>query len=147
MDNITHDELVKAGIDWFKNDLKSKIVLSESRGFGGEIPDVIAWKSGFSFLIECKNSRSDFLADKKKHFRVNPYIGMGNYRLLLCPIGLIHSDELPKGWGLLYFDGKKTERIVCWKGNIFSIDEKVKCFDANYRSEVRLLSSYIRRNL
>ena len=147
MDNITHDELVKAGIDWFKNDLKSKIVLSESRGFGGEIPDVIAWKSGFSFLIECKNSRSDFLADQKKYFRIFPDQGMGHYRLFLCQKDLIKPEELPNGWGLLYFDGKKISRIVCWKGNIFSISEQLKQFEPDYKQEVRLLSSYIRRNL
>lgn len=143
--NITHDKLVKAGINWFKKDLRTNVVLSESRGFGGEIPDIIAWKSGFSFLIECKISKADFLEDQKKHFRIYPDRGMGHYRLFLCPIGLIKPEELPNGWGLLYFDGKKVNRVICWKGNIFSISEQLKQFRPDYQSEVRLLSSYIRR--
>ena len=146
MDSITHDELVQAGINWFKKDLKSKVVLSESRGFGGEIPDVIAWKSGFSFVIECKTSRADFLADRKKPHRI--IRGMGHYRLFICPTDLIKPEELPNGWGLLYFDGKKVNRIVCWKGNIFSIVKCMNQFEPDYQQEVRLLSSYIsRRNL
>ena len=142
---MTHDDLVKAGINWFKKDLKTNVILSESRGFGGEIPDVIAWKSGFSFLIECKSTRSDFLADKKKSFRHSG--GMGHYRLFLCPVGLIKPEELPKGWGLLYFDGKKVTRVVCWKGNIFSIVKNMNQFEPDFQHEVELLSSHIRRKI
>ena len=134
---MTHDQLIQAGINWFKNDLKSRVVLSEAKGFGGEIPDVIAWKSGFSFLIECKTSRADFLADKKKICRMHQ--GVGHYRLFLCPTGMIKPEELPCGWGLLYFDGKKIERVVCWKGNIFSIVKCMRQFEPDYRHEVELL--------
>ncbi len=141
--NITHDELINAGIDWFKKDLKTNVILSESRGFGGEIPDIIAWKSGFSFLIECKSTRSDFLADKNKLFRYSG--GVGHYRLFLCPTGLIKRVELPIGWGLLYFDGKKVSRVVCWQGNIFTIAKCMRQFEPDFEQEVRLLSSYIRR--
>ena len=141
--DITHDDLIKAGVNWFKKDLKSKVILSESRGFGGEIPDIIAWKSGYSFLIECKASRSDFLADKKKSFRQSG--GMGHYRLYLCPTGLIKPEELPIGWGLLYFDGKKVNRVVCWEGNIFSVVKCINQFKPDYKNEVRLLSSFVRR--
>jgi len=142
--NITHADLIEAGINWFKNDLKSKVILSESRGFGGEIPDVMAWKSGYSFLIECKTSRADFLADKKKTFRKTE--GMGHYRLFLCPTGLIKPEELSKGWGLLYFDGKKIERVVCWKGNIFSIVKCMNQFEPDFQNEVQLLSLHIGRD-
>lgn len=147
MDNITHDELVQAGANWFKKDLKSKVIVSESYGFGGEIPDVIAWKSGYSFLIECKASRSDFLADKKKFYRLNSEYAMGHLRLFLCPTGLIQPEELPDKWGLLYFDGKKVKRVVCWKGNIVDSWGHDHFFTPNHQNEVHLLSSYIRRNL
>ena len=140
---ITHNELIEAGINWFKKDLKSNVILSESRGFGGEIPDIIAWKSGFSFLIECKISRADFLADRKKPHRI--INGMGHYRLFLCPTGLIKPEELPTGWGLLYFDGKKVDRVVCWKGNIFSIVKCMNQFEPDYRKEVQMLSLHIGR--
>ena len=145
MSRISHDELIQAGINWFKKDLKTTVILSESKGFGGETPDIMAWKSGFSFLIECKNSRSDFLADQKKHFRIYPDKGMGHYRLFLCQTDLIKPEELPNGWGLLYFDGEKVNRVVCWKGNIFSIVKCMNQFEPDYQNEVRLLSSCMRR--
>ena len=145
----THDDLIKAGERWLKKSNGARIVLSELRAAKrqGEIPDIIGFKSGFSILIECKTSRSDFLADKKKHFRINPYIAMGNYRLFLCPDDLIKPEELPDGWGLLYYspDRKNLKRVVCWKGNIIGYSGGLKCFDANYRSEVAMLVSFIAR--
>lgn len=144
---ITHDELVKAGAKWLKKSNGSRIVLTEMVTSNLEIPDIIGFKSGFSILIECKTSRSDFLVDKKKSFRIYPEDGMGNYRLFLCPDNLIKPDELPEGWGLLYYspDRKELKRVVCWKGNIVGFTGGLKCFDANYRSEVAMLVSYIAR--
>lgn len=67
----------------------------------GEQPDALGFRSGVSVLIECKTSRPDFLADKKKKFRVDPAMGMGDWRFFLTPKGLISVSELPEGWGLL----------------------------------------------
>ncbi len=149
MDNITHDELVRAGIKWLLKTIGARFALSELRASttSGEIPDIIGFKSGYSVLIECKTSRSDFLIDKKKHFRQYPDMGMGNYRLFLCPAGLIKPEELPNGWGLLYYNSneKYLKRIICWKGNIVCSTEQLKCFSADYRSEVSMLVSYIAR--
>ena len=75
--------------------------------YTGECPDVIGWRDGHSILIECKVSRSDYLADRKKKFRAKPEMGMGDARLFLAPPGVIRPDELPQGWGLLVAeDGK-----------------------------------------
>ena len=144
---ITHDELVIAGEKWLKRSIGVRFTLSELVTAAGEIPDIIGWKSGFSILIECKTSRADFLTDKKKFFRRYPYEGMGTYRLYLCPTGLIHSDELPKGWGLLYYDPDKKylDRIVCFKRNIISDSGRFKAFIPNYKNEVALLVSHIAR--
>lgn len=73
----------------------------------GEKPDVIAWRSGVSILIECKTSRQDFLADRKKSVRLNPLIGVGDWRFMFCPVGLVSASELPEGWGLVEMDGQK----------------------------------------
>jgi hypothetical protein len=95
-----------------------------SRRSNREIPDAIGWlRSGVSLLIECKASRGDFLSDAVKPSRRSGKVGvpgspaptapepeikpprktegLGAYRFYLTPSGLLRSDELPEGWGLL----------------------------------------------
>lgn len=99
-----------------------------------ETPDVFGWNYWTSVLIEVKVSRSDFLADRKKIFRVIPDDGIGEYRYYCCPYGLIKSDELPLCWGLLYeVDGK----IVVIK--------EAERQPANHRAELTICTSIIRR--
>lgn len=99
-----------------------------------ETPDVFGWNYWTSVLIEVKMSRSDFLADKKKPFRILPDDGIGEHRYYCCPDGLIKSDELPEKWGLIYeVDGrleviKNAERQV-----------------ANHRAEITICTSIMRR--
>jgi len=67
MNKITHDELVSIAVKW---------LYSQGCGFAvgervcvastGEIPDAIGFRSNCSILIECKTSRADFKADRKK---------------------------------------------------------------------------------
>lgn len=97
----THRELcVRAG-KW----LLSKnyyTVLVERQTFQEEIPDAIGWASlGHSAVVECKTSRSDFLADLKKKHR-NSLDSFGSKRYYYCPDGVIEVDDLPDGWGLVY---------------------------------------------
>lgn len=71
---------------------------------GGWMPervDALLFCSGYSYLIETKISRSDFLADAKKPFRQDATQGVGDYRYYACPEGLIKPDELPEKWGLI----------------------------------------------
>ncbi|AFE86388.1 hypothetical protein FDH27_gp061 [Vibrio phage SSP002] len=77
----------------------------------GEQPDAMGWNASVSIVIEVKTSRSDFLADKNKKFRANPRLGMGDWRFYLCPKGLISKDEVPEGWGLLYYHEGKIRRV------------------------------------
>lgn len=108
-----HAQLVARAVDWLRRRYKCGIVLSEQSCATGEIPDVIAWK-GFckSVLVECKVSRSDFLADAAKPFRVNPQEGMGSQRFYLAPAGTINANELPKHWGLLELHGRDIRVAV-----------------------------------
>ncbi len=77
------------------------------------MPDVIGWKNSCrSVLIECKISRSDFLADREKPFRKNPENGMGCERFYLAPHGMIKKDELPRSWGLLEYKGREINMVV-----------------------------------
>jgi hypothetical protein len=67
-----------------------------------EFPDAIGWRSYESYLVECKVSRADFLADLKKPHRVNPDWGMGDRRYYMTPPELVQPDEVPDLWGLLW---------------------------------------------
>lgn len=82
----------------------------------GEVPDAIGFRNGVSCLIEVKVSRSDFLADKKKHFRQSDK-GMGDWRFYLSPPDIINSEDLPKGWGLLHYTKKGISKVYGWPPN------------------------------
>lgn len=107
---MTHDELVARGARWLRTQ-GCNLVLREFTAYTryGEIPDVLAWRAGTSVLLEAKASRADFLADRKKPFRVTPEHGMGDWRLYIAPAGMISADELPPGWGLLAVKGRTIE--------------------------------------
>lgn len=72
-----------------------------------EQPDVIGWQSCESVLVEVKVSRADFMRDKKKNHRVWTE-GIGNFRWYAAPVGMLKPDEIPEGWGLLEWDGKRV---------------------------------------
>ncbi len=81
-----------------------------SGGFMPERVDAILFRSGASFLIETKISRSDFKADFKKDFRKEG--GVGKYRYYACPEGLIRPEELPEKWGLIYVRPKNQRALM-----------------------------------
>ena len=101
----------------------------------GESPDAFGWGGSSTQLIEVKISRQDFLSDKKKHWRNQPWYGLGRYRSYLCPIDLIKPEELPENWGLLYIDKN---------GNITEI-VKAEQQECNHIEEVNLITSILRR--
>lgn len=108
----------------------------------GEQPDAIGWRSGVSILVECKTSRSDFLADAKKSFRKTPEWGMGDWRVYMCPPDLIYPSELPEGWGLVYVTEKRFRKIHGLpKSNIWSYPP----FSGSKKQENIMLLSALRR--
>jgi hypothetical protein len=119
---ITHDDLIKVGAKWLKNQHSSGsdynspthfrhsgcgVILTEFVSFEQSIPDVIGFNNHCSIVIECKISHTDYLADLKKphRFHLNPK-QCGNYRYYLTLPQIISPDEVENGWGLLYYDGK-----------------------------------------
>lgn len=148
-DKKTHNELCKQGKRWLEKTIGARLAISEMVCLNkfGEIPDVIGWKSGYSILIECKTSKSDFRADFKKTFRQIPEQGMGTFRIYLCPDNIIKPEDLPVGWGLLYYhpERKNLKRIVCFSGNILMPAGNMDYFKANFESEKNLLLSFISR--
>lgn len=98
---LTHAELVQRGANWFRNNQRYPIVLTEYACDTSEIPDVIGFSTRNTGLIECKISLTDFRSDKKKKHRIDRH-SMGNFRYYLCPNKLIPLIEVPDDWGLLY---------------------------------------------
>lgn len=108
-----HAELVKAALKWLTGTAGCAFAVGEVVAWTGEIPDAIGFKSNRSIVVECKTSRADFIADRKKPFREKPEFGMGDHRYFLCPDGVIKPDDELNGWGLLYLKNGKVKRIVC----------------------------------
>ena len=103
-----HAQLVARAVAWLRK-YGCGIVLSEQYCASGEVPDVIGWKAFCqSVLVECKISRSDFLADAHKPFRMKPEEGLGCKRFYMAPAGIIAPEELPKHWGLLECKGREV---------------------------------------
>lgn len=79
-----------------------------------EMPDVYGFdKRGETVVLEIKTSRSDFLADKRKEFRANPDLGMGDFRYYMCPKGVITEEDLAgTKWGLIYVSPKGICKVI-----------------------------------
>ncbi|PWI34873.1 adenylosuccinate synthase [Vibrio albus] len=118
----THADLCKKAVGWLKRSYSAggcgcPNAFSEvqSGSNGGEIVDAIGIKTAEgteTIVVEVKVSRSDFLADRKKPFRVEPEKGMGNYRYYMCPEGLISVDDLPPKWGLLHVGSRGKVTVL-----------------------------------
>ena len=99
MKNFTHRELVEIGYKWVIK--KCGFAFKELTVAHDEIPDVLGFNSNGSFLLEAKVSRADFLADRKKSFRIFSEKGIGDWRFFIVPKGMVKIEELPKNWGLI----------------------------------------------
>ena len=103
-----------------------------------ENPDVWGYDGCYSAVIEVKTSHSDYLSDKKKWCRSKEAeeVGLqaGTFRWYLCPEGVIKAEEVPDGWGLLYWNGSKIEHI---KG--------APRHENTSRADLLILSSILRR--
>jgi hypothetical protein len=134
---MTHAKLVLAAVRWLRR-YRCGVVLSEQACISGEMPDAIGWKRAcHSVLVECKVSRSDFIADRAKSFRQKPDTGVGCERYYLAQQGLIRTEELPTGWGLLEICGREIERVKCSAKNLRSA--------VGFENEMNLLLASLRR--
>lgn len=136
---MTHAELVERAVRWLRNSQGCHAVIHELVTSAGEIADALGWKShGCSILIECKTSRADFYADRKKPSRTIPELSIGTERYYLTPPGLLHPEDLPEGWGLLEVRGKTIRTVIKAVENGHLADDGV-------RREIQILLSLIRR--
>ena len=134
---MTHAQLVEKAVRWLRN-YRCGVVLSEQACVSGEMPDAIGWKRAcHSVLVECKVTRSDFLADRAKAFRLKREQGVGCERFYLVPAGLVRHEALPPGWGLLEHNRGRIEMIEASAKNLRST--------TGFRYEMNLLLASLRR--
>lgn len=122
---MTHQDLCRLAVKWLKNKGKCHVAVSEI-STGVEIPDAIGYtknklKTSRSLsmsdtmhictMVEAKISRSDYLQDAKKPYRVKPETGVGTLRYYICPQGLILPEEIPECWGLLWVNARGHVRL------------------------------------
>lgn len=139
---LTHKDLVKKGAAWLRNSKNCTVVFSELSTINTETPDCIGFHSsgGRSVLIECKASRSDFLADKKKSFRRNAFMGMGDIRYFMAPTGMLKSEEIPEPWGLIEVRETSNHGV---RAKV--VKEAANVEEVNKSAEVTMLVSVLRR--
>jgi hypothetical protein len=134
---MTHAQLVEKAERWLRS-YRCGVVLSEQACASGEMPDAIGWKRAcHSVLVECKVTRSDFLADRAKPFRLKPDQGVGCERFYLVATGLVRREELPQGWGLLELCRGRIETTHASAKNLRSA--------TGFRYEMNLLLASLRR--
>lgn len=132
---MTHAELVLRAVRWLRSFHRCPIVYAEIVTGAPETPDVIGWWLGFSRVVECKVSRADFLADRRKPHASHPESGMGGQRWYLVPAGLVSADETPEWCGLAYAHPRRIEVVR-------EAPERERW---NARHEAQILMSAIRR--
>jgi len=97
---ITHEQLVKRAKKWLEkahgNKFACGVVLTECTCWLPEIPDVIGFNADRSILIECKVSRADFKADKKKSCRQH-IKQLGNLRYYLTLPHVACPEDIENG--------------------------------------------------
>lgn len=128
---------------YLKFSLNCKVVFRERVASTSENPDAIGFiGGGFSTLIECKASRSDFAADKKKYFRRDQTHGMGYERYFMAPVGLLKPAEILNGWGLLevYDMPPRFQTRPVAKAK-----DSERFYERNLQAELSYLTSAIRR--
>lgn len=131
---MTHNAMCRRMAAWVQNNQGYSVVVTELATRISETPDVIGFSGSASILIECKVSRSDFLADAKKLFRIYGEKGMGDLRYFAAPRGIINVPDLPEGWGLLEVSDRQVRKIL---------DAAPQ--SANKPNEVAFLVSVLRR--
>ena len=141
---MTHDELIRLGRDWLIKPYCAMadyghsgcgVVITEIKTATPEQPDVIGFSGHKSIVIECKASRSDFLADLYKPFRIFPAAGVGEQRWYLAPPGVITVNDIKPEWGLLEVKNGKTVTVI----------KKAELQKHNQDAEILMLISLLRR--
>lgn len=137
---MRHSELVTRAVAWLKSKGCRVVLHDPFRTPLSEQPDAIGWRDGLSILVEAKTSLSDFRVDAGKPWRLDPLKGVGDWRFFIAPAGLLSSDMLPEGWGLIECDEKRSRLVHGGpRGNVWW--HNVPFLGCNKRAETRMLLS------
>ena len=145
---LTHHELCQIAYKFLKRNgfkvcFHDRFVAVTSTG---EQPDAMGFRNSASCLIEAKCSRADLLADRKKRFRKNPSLGMGDWRFFISEPGIISVEDLPPGWGLLHVVNGRVRKVHGWpRGNCCWGNPDDKPFTGNKQVECDYMLSALRR--
>lgn len=142
--DLTHAKLVNLAAKWLhtRRVKRCGVVVAEIMSASVEQPDAIGWYCGFSTVVECKMSRSDFLADREKSHRKMGRT-LGTYRYYLAPKGLLKPDDVATD-GLLeaYWDTTfKRFMVNCVK----QAEQRFDISESALRDEICILTSAVRR--
>ena len=137
-ERLRHPYLCDRAVTWLLGRGACAVALREPWAPSGEMPDAIGWNgNAHSTVIECKATRSDFLADSKKWFRKMPSMGIGQLRYYMAPPGLIAINELPAGWGLLVVHARQiriASKAEHRAGDYYGNAERLLMFNALRRA-------------
>ena len=145
---LTHHELCQIAYKFLKRNgfkvcFHDRFIAVTSTG---EQPDAMGFRNSASCLIEAKCSRADLLADRKKRFRKNPSLGMGDWRFFISEPGIISIEDLPPGWGLLHVVNGRVRKVHGWpRGNCCWGNPDDKPFTGNKQVECDYMLSALRR--
>jgi hypothetical protein len=145
---LTHSDLVRAAVKWLSGSRRCGIVFAELSAACRHpiIPDAIGWSGEWSILVECKVSRSDFLADRSKAIHALPDSYPGQERWYLAPAGLLTLADMPDGWHLAEVRGNRVHAVSEMWGNKPVLPDSFHMYRAGRSmAEVPLLLSALRR--
>ncbi len=122
---MTHDEVVTAAMNWLEGTCRCYSVAGDGMtgALSGQIPDAMGWRgNGWSLMVECKTSLSDFHSDRAKAHRREESGHIGQERWFLAPRGVINPRRhtLPAGWGLAEVRGARVFRVVTPERSVFN---------------------------
>jgi hypothetical protein len=141
---MTHEDLCERARRWLSGSRKCNPVFSNIASCG-EVPDAIGWSSCYgwcgSTVVECKTSRGDFYADRRKYqayfqheeglryartqitqkaaaengWKLIDLARMGNYRFFLCEPDVITAElveRIAPDHGLLWMENARRLRTM-----------------------------------
>ncbi|GGK72743.1 hypothetical protein ACD591_05620 [Rufibacter glacialis] len=113
---MTHQDLVPIACKWLLTEASCATVF-QGCATGNDPPQdpVVLGVGSFgrSIFIKFFVSRSDFEKETQTQFWQLPVNGVGRYRFLCVPSGLVKEEETPPGWGLLNIsEGKQASCIL-----------------------------------
>lgn len=90
-------------------------------------------------VIEVKATKGDFLRDKKLFGEKTSYFVHAHYSYIMCPTGVILSEELPYGYGLIWVD--EYDNLTIEKKPIKNTARLKTLFDTTLKRTCRALTN------